>query len=289
MKYRVVHRTEYDYTTSATLCHSLARLTPRNVRGQRCLGHYLAVDPMPAVMESRVDYFGNEVVYFSLEQPHEAMRVTATSTVECERVPETPERVRWREVGEAWSGVPREEQLAVREATLESPMIPGFPGLADLARPSFDRHEDLWEAVVDFTRRIYAEFTFDPAFTTLATPLRDVVEHRRGVCQDFAHLAIGGLRAMGLAARYVSGYLETAPPPGKEKLIGADASHAWVSVYVPGSGWVDVDPTNNQRPDDRYIVIGWGRDYADLAPLKGVFFGGGSHTLKVSVDVDRLV
>jgi transglutaminase-like putative cysteine protease len=137
-------------------------------------------------------------------------------------------------------------------------------------------------------QRIHRDFIFDPEFTTLATPLATVLEHRRGVCQDFAHLAIGCLRSQGLAARYVSGYIETLPPPGKEKLVGADASHAWFSVYVPEQGWLDFDPTNNQVPTDQHIVVGWGRDYGDVTPLKGVIFGGQNHELKVSVEVQNL-
>ena len=134
-------------------------------------------------------------------------------------------------------------------------------------------------------QRIYTEFKYDPEFSTLATPLKEVLEHRSGVCQDFAHLAIGCLRSQGLAARYVSGYIETEPPPGKERLVGADASHAWFSVFQPGVGWLDFDPTNNQIPGERHITVAWGRDYADVTPLKGVAFGGGEHELKVSVDV----
>ena len=157
--------------------------------------------------------------------------------------------------------------------------------LLDYARPSFPAGRATIDAVYDLMQRIFREFKYDPEFSTIATPLKDVLEHRSGVCQDFAHLAIGCMRSMGLAARYVSGYIETEPPPGKERLVGADASHAWFSAYLPEHGWLDFDPTNNQLPGDRYITVAWGRDFTDVTPLKGVAFGSGEHELKVSVDV----
>ena len=166
-------------------------------------------------------------------------------------------------------------------------MVPMIPELHDYAEKSFAKGRPLLEAVEDLTTRLYTDFTYDPGFTTIATPLADVVKHRRGVCQDFAHLGIACLRALGLAARYVSGYIETDPPPDQEPLEGADASHAWFSVYLPQFGWIDFDPTNNQIPADRHITVAWGRDYADVTPLKGVVFGSGTHELSVSVDCKR--
>ena len=171
---------------------------------------------------------------------------------------------------------------------MNSPFIQIDPAIRAFAEQSFTPARPLLAAMVDLTRRIFTEFTYDPHFTTIVTPLSDVLAHRRGVCQDFAHLEIACVRAMGLPARYVSGYLETLPPPGKEKLRGADASHAWLSAYIPEQGWVDFDPTNNQIPSEQYITTAWGRDYGDVTPLKGVIFGGGEHTLAVSVDVERL-
>src|SRR5206468_8013903 len=160
--------------------------------------------------------------------------------------------------------------------------------LAEYARPSFAAGRPVLEAVTDLTRRIHADFTYDPAATTVATPLTQVYESRRGVCQDFARLEIACLRSLRIAARYVSGYLETVPPPGVQRLVGADASHAWLAVYVPGLDWIDVDPTNNLLTSDRHITLGWGRDFADVSPLRGVILGGGDHSLQVSVDVSRL-
>jgi transglutaminase-like putative cysteine protease len=180
------------------------------------------------------------------------------------------------------------EILDARQYILDSPMITISPELADYAQSSFLPNRTLVDVVHDLMGRIYKDFTYDPTFTTIATPLSDVLSFRRGVCQDFAHLAIGCLRAYGMAARYISGYVETLPEPGKPRLVGADASHAWFSVYIPGTGWLDFDPTNNTVPLDQHITLAWGRDYADVTPLKGIAFGGGQHTLSVSVDVLRL-
>jgi transglutaminase-like putative cysteine protease len=180
------------------------------------------------------------------------------------------------------------EILDAKQYVLDSPMITVMPELADYAQASFQANRPLVDVVHDLMQRIYREFTYDPSFTTIATPLSDVLRHRRGVCQDFAHLAIGCLRAYNIAARYISGYVETVPEAGQVRLVGADASHAWFSVYIPNTGWLDFDPTNNTVPLDQHITLAWGRDYADVTPLKGIAFGGGQHTLSVSVDVLRL-
>jgi transglutaminase-like putative cysteine protease len=172
---------------------------------------------------------------------------------------------------------------------LESEFIEFIDGLKDYSQKSFSTGRPLLEAVEDLMLRIYKDFKYDPGFSSIATPLIEVLKHRKGVCQDFAHLAIACLRMQGLAARYISGYLETVPPKGQKRLVGADASHAWFSVYVPHLGWVDFDPTNAKIPDEQHITAAWGRDYADVAPLKGVIFGGGDENiLEVSVDVERL-
>ncbi|HMO50593.1 MAG TPA: transglutaminase family protein [Kiritimatiellia bacterium] len=288
MKYRVIHRTEYEYSDTATVCHNIAHLSPRSGAGQYCSSHYLSVVPQPTVLEERIDHFGNQIYYFSIERPHKKMEVTATSTVEPGRAGEAPSTVAWASYRDDLADLPPAAQLEARAFMLESPMIPSLPQLTDYARPSFERYASIRDAARDLMRRIFEEFTYDPAFTTLATPLADVIAHKRGVCQDFSHLAIGCLRAYGLSARYISGYLETLPPPGQAKLVGADASHAWLSVHLPDAGWLDLDPTNNQHPDDRYIITGWGRDYSDVPPLKGVIFGGGTPRMTVAVDVERL-
>ena len=197
------------------------------------------------------------------------------------------EHLAWEEVRQRIQTDMDPEVLELRQYILDSPMIPTMPELRTYAEKSFPKNRSLLEAVEELTTRLYTDFTYDPNFTTIATPLADVIQHRRGVCQDFAHLGIGCLRTLGLAARYVSGYIETDPPPDQEPLEGADASHAWFSVYLPQLGWVDFDPTNNQIPADQHITIAWGRDYSDVTPLKGVVFGSGTHELSVSVDVGR--
>jgi transglutaminase-like putative cysteine protease len=175
--------------------------------------------------------------------------------------------------------------MAAREFIYPSPKIKSQADFANYATPSFSRDRPVLEAVLHLTDRIHREFKFDPKATSVATPLEDVLKSRRGVCQDFAQLEIGFLRSMGIPARYVSGYLETDPPPGRPKLAGADASHAWISFFCPGTGWIDVDPTNNLLPSHRHITVAWGRDYSDVSPIRGVILGSGEHSLKVAVDV----
>jgi transglutaminase-like putative cysteine protease len=178
--------------------------------------------------------------------------------------------------------------MEARQFVLESPFVNVDPLFSEYARQVFVPGRPLLFAVHELMRRIFTEFVYDPEFTTIATPLLEVFEHRRGVCQDFAHFAIACLRSLGLSARYVSGYLETLPLQGQSQLIGAAASHAWVSVYCPELGWIDFDPTNNLMPADRHIVVAWGRDYSDVTPLKGTIIGGGAHELEVRVEMQKV-
>lgn len=287
MKYRVTHTTEFVYEATVELCYNEVRCLPRELPHQKVLAAELKIDPAPDDHYERYDYFGNRAAYLSIQKPHDRLSVTASSVVET-----SPPDQLAATGGLSWE-IARERlrndrSVGVIEAaqyTLESPSIAVFDQLMDYAQPSFSPGRPLIDAVNDLMERIYREFKYDPEFSSLATPLKDVLEHRSGVCQDFAHLAIGCLRSFGLAARYVSGYIETQPPPGKERLVGADASHAWFAVFVPEIGWLDFDPTNNQRPAERHITVAWGRDFADVTPLKGVAFGSGGHELKVSVDV----
>ena len=291
MRFRVVHETAYSYAAPVSLAHNEAHLIPRERKGQTVISHRVDIDPAPAVVTEREDFFGNRVTYFSLEAPHTHLRVTATSELEVGVVGEQlhlQSSNTWEQVAQRLREERHPDTLDARQYLLESPMVPMFPKLSRYAEKSFPAGRPLAEAVHDLMERIHRDFTYDPGFTSIATPLEHVYEHRRGVCQDFAHLAIACLRAQGLAARYVSGYIETLPPPGKEKLVGTDASHAWFSVFDPDVGWLDYDPTNNQIPMDQHITVAWGRDYADISPLKGVFFGGGTHSAKVSVDVARI-
>ncbi|MES2014002.1 MAG: transglutaminase family protein [Pseudomonadota bacterium] len=291
MHYKVTHTTQYDYTNNVGLSYNEARLMPRNRSNQHVISSTLNIDPIAADFRIRDDFFGNRVAYFAIQQPHKIFTVTAISEV---LLTDNANQLNFHQ-SFAWEAV-REmllqhssEHIEARQYTLDSPLIETSIQLAEYASPSFTQGRLITDAVSDLMQRIYHDFTFDPDFTTLATPLATVLEHKRGVCQDFAHLAIGCLRTQGLAARYVSGYIETLPPVGQAKLVGADASHAWFSVYVPEQGWIDFDPTNNIRPNTQHITLGWGRDYGDITPLKGVIFGGQHHELEVSVHVECLV
>lgn len=292
MIYRVVHTTEYVYDAPVTLCHNEAHLIPRSSGAQRCRSHRIDIDPTPAVTAERRDFFGNTVVYFALQQSHARLSIVASSEVELDTGPgqlHFQSNAPWEEaVGRTVEGR-TEPDLDARQYRLDSPLLSPNAEITGYAAESFVPGRPLIEAVHDLMARIHRDFVYDPGFTTVATPLAHVLEHRRGVCQDFAHLAIAGLRSQGLAARYVSGYIETLPPPGQEKLVGSDASHAWFSVYDPDVGWLDFDPTNNQIPMNQHITTAWGRDYSDITPIKGVIFGGGAnHSTQVAVDVTRL-
>jgi transglutaminase-like putative cysteine protease len=286
--YNITHYTRYIYSRVVTLCHNEARLLPRdNAVWQRCGESQIEIAPRPALLLERRDFFGNRVLYFAIQDIHQNLEVSVQTEVETrgQSFSESSVSPAWEEVVQTLRADPDPEVIENRQFTLSSPFIDQYTALRDYAAPSFPAGRSLWEAVLDLNRRIYQDFTYDPHFTTLATPLSEVLESRRGVCQDFAQLAIGCLRSLGLAARYMSGYLETLPPPGKPRLIGADASHAWLAVYLPHGGWAEFDPTNNCMPCGQHIVLAWGRDYSDVAPLKGVMSGGGKHSLKVSVDV----
>ena len=286
MNYRITHQTHYEYAETVSLCHNQARLSPRSFFNQTCLNSHIAIDPQPASFRERKDFFGNRTAYCSIEQPHNTLSVTAKSDVHILSQTQFASDMPWETACHILKNGPN--PLAVRQFVLDSPKVATSPKLAHYAAPSFSKGRPLIEAVSDLTQRIYNDFDYVPGFTTISTPLSDVFKHRKGVCQDFAHLSIGCLRAMGLAARYISGYLETWTPPNKEHLVGADASHAWFSVYLPNHGWIDFDPTNNLRPDDRHITVAWGRDFADVTPLKGVVLGGGQHALTVSVTVEPI-
>jgi transglutaminase-like putative cysteine protease len=282
--YQVVHTTRYEYSEAVSVSHHLARVKPREFPGQECLAHDLRIDPTPAVVRSHRDYFGNTVTFFIVERAHSELTVRSTSTVKVHARQRPASRItpRWEEARD-FDGLP----LDALECLFDSASIAVSDAVAGYAHLSFPPRRPLLEAVEDLMRRIHADFTFDPKATTVTTPLRDVLSLRRGVCQDFARLAIACLRSYGLAARYVSGYLETLPPPGAPRLAGVDASHAWLAVYCPGLGWVDADPTNDMFPSTTHVTLAWGRDYADVSPVRGVILGGGQHSLQVSVDVLR--
>ena len=289
MRYRVVHTTRYRYSQPVTLCHNEAHLRPRSFGGQRCIDSRLSVDPTAALIHERTDFFGNRVTYFAVQEPHDTLIVTATSSVELipAAVPKDVDAsLRWDTMQLRLAQDLSPEVIEARHFVLDSPMVLTSPDLAAFAQPSFSAGRPLLAAVYDLSQRIHREFSYDPHFSTIATPLSAVLTVRRGVCQDFAHLAIGCLRSLGVPARYVSGYLQSVPPPGQPRLVGADTSHAWFAVFEPSIGWVDFDPTNDQIVGDQHVTTAWGRDYSDVTPLKGVVFGGGAHTLEVAVDME---
>lgn len=294
--YRIHHLTRYVYDEAIPVCHNLAHLLPREAPRHYWHSSELEISPAAAVRAERTDYFGNRLTFFAIQEPHRQLEVVSRALVDLEIAPTTPlfsSGMSWEEARtglhpEASSGGHR--HLDAHQFTYASPYIRWTPEVAAYATPSFAPGRPLLQAAMDLTARIHKDFKYDTRSTTISTTLPEILAARAGVCQDFAHLQIGCLRAMGLAARYVSGYLLTTSPPGKPRLIGADASHAWVSVYLPGSGgaggeWLDLDPTNNCVPSDKHITLAWGRDFGDVSPLRGVILGAGKHQIQVSVDV----
>ena len=292
MKYRIRHTTRYQYSLPVSHCYNLAYVLPRTTERQKVEHIDIKLSPSVSSQAQHQDYFGNRFLQFVIEKDHSELDVTIISDI---NIKETGGNINLDfgtpcayvkyllQHNKDW------ETICAREFMLDSPMIQQHQDLADYAASSFSDDRPFLSAVMDLTQRIYKDFTYDPHFSDVATPLADVLKHKRGVCQDFAHLAIGCLRSLGYPARYVSGYLETLPPPGEKKLIGADATHAWFAVYSPGEGWYEFDPTNNTLTSAQHITTAWGRDYSDVTPLKGVIFGGGhSPQLRVSVDVQRV-
>ncbi|MBR9903940.1 MAG: transglutaminase family protein [Gammaproteobacteria bacterium] len=283
MNYTLRHTTRYHYSAPVTLCHSEARVLPRKTPHQQCGASELQISPMPQVQMERRDVFGNRVLYFAMEDVHQTLDVTVVTPLSTQPLAALPP------TSSAWESVAQHLSQAnsfdVQLYRLDSPFIRRNAELASFAHSCFTPGRPIVEAALALNELIYQTFEYDPSFTTLATPLSEVLANRRGVCQDFAHLAIGALRSVGLAARYVSGYLETQPPPGQPRLIGADASHAWLATWIPEWGWLALDPTNGTVAGEQHPVLAWGRDYADVAPLKGVMNGGGEHQLEVEVDV----
>ena len=292
MNYKIVHKTEYIYYEAISLCHNMARLLPRSTNGQICRKSTVVIDPIPDVINEFEDFFGNKVIYFAIQREHKSLLVTVSS--EIERIPvnnfqeiETYGKIAWEEA-RMQLYQPHPDYIEARQFVPETAVTTFDSGITDYALQSFTPGRSVYEAAYELMQRIYKDFKFTPGFTTVATPISEVMKQRKGVCQDFAHVGIACLRSIGLPAKYVSGYIETLPPPGVEKLVGVDASHAWFSVFIPNVGWVDFDPTNNAVPSYQHITIGWGRDYFDITPLKGVILSSGPHRLSVSVDVRRV-
>lgn len=288
VRYRVDHETRYVQQGLVSTSQHVAWLTPRTLPNQRLAWHDLDIAPAPSNGIERTDYFGNLVNHFAILSPYTEMRVMSRSEVEVTApalVVEPDASPPWEAVRDALVYRGHMPNPAAAEFSYPSPYATVGPELADFARDAFKPGRPLLAAAIELMHHIHEAFTFDAGATSIATPVTRVLEDRHGVCQDFAHLQIAAMRSIGLAARYVSGYLLTDPPEGQPRLVGADASHAWISVWCPRHEWVDLDPTNDLLPSIRHITLAWGRDYGDVCPLRGVVLGGQEHTLHVGVSV----
>ncbi len=290
--YSMVHETRHRYQRTVTLSQQSLHMTPRSFEFQDVLSHQIEVEPEPQDWSHRTDYFGNSMRSMTLSTPHAELVVRASSTVTMRP------RLNQTQISGSmpWESMRDRLRVSAGAASLdpfhylyESPHIARSGELQAYAATSFTSGRPLLEATHDLTERIYRDFEFDDDATTISTPLADVLKGRRGVCQDFAHLMIGCLRTLGLAARYISGYILTTPPPGQPRMVGADASHAWVSVFCEGFGWIDFDPTNSRLVQDEHITLAWGRDFSDVTPMRGMVLGGGEQELGVHVTVTPLI
>jgi transglutaminase-like putative cysteine protease len=284
--YRITHRTTYRYDDDVSASFGRAHLLPREGAGQTITEAAVTVDPVPDELRDHIDAFGNRSTYFSVRTPHRQLTVLASSLVTVADVPPPEPEPAWEAVRDGPRGSTTAELLDVRSYTLPSPRLPPHPGIAAYAQPSFLPGRPLDEAVIDLSTRIHRDFRYVSGSSTVGSTVPELLERGEGVCQDFAHLGVAALRSVGLSARYVSGYLETRPPPGRERVLGADASHAWVSVFT-GTRWLDLDPTNDRLVDHSYVELAHGRDYSDVPPLKGVIFSDSAESV-MSVGVDMI-
>jgi transglutaminase-like putative cysteine protease len=288
-RYRIQHDTSYCYAYSVSSARHRAHLLPLDCKNQRVHNAVIAVNQPLAESAEGVDFFGNAYRDFAINHPHRLLTVSASLDVSV-RLPT------WPDDSPHWQGVslarrsfdPADHEstrfaLACAAYMVDSPMIPSVPEAMSWAQTLMVSGQPLHALLLNMARSIQQEFTFDPEATMVGTPIRDVLRHRRGVCQDFAQLMIAGLRSLGIPARYMSGYILTQPPPGQPRLVGADATHAWVEAWCPGHGWLGLDPTNGKAVTDEFVTLACGRDYADVIPLRGVVVGGGEHSLEVSV------
>jgi len=290
MNYHITHRTVYEYTAPVSVSHHVARLEPLATAAQSRESFSLQIFPEPALRKTRTDYFGNQLCFFAIQEIHSKLEIITSSrvTVRVDKPAQNESTAPWESVAAMFRDPVSPEVVEPYQFFFDSPLIRASAELADYARESFSENTPLLAGARDLNRRIFKDFKFDTRATTVATPLEEVWEKRRGVCQDFAHLGIACLRSLGLPARYVSGYLRTRPPEGKPRLVGADASHAWFSIFSPGTGWVDFDPTNNVQPAEEHITVAYGRDFGDVSPVAGILTGGGKHIVKVAVDVEQI-
>jgi transglutaminase-like putative cysteine protease len=289
MLLEVVHETRYDYSPAVKTAQHMAHLKPAHGARQQLLSHELVIDPAPVQRSEAVDVWGNARTFFSLQAQHEQLKVIARSTVSTSASPAVASGMTWEEARERMRYHRGASYDPAAEFAFASPYVPRHAEFLAYAMPSFTPQRPLVEAARDLMARIHDDFEYQTEATDAGTPALDALRLRQGVCQDFAHVMLACLRSLGLAARYVSGYLLTEPPPGQARLVGSDASHAWVSVYVPGDGargqWLDLDPTNRRAPGEDYVVLAIGRDYSDVSPIRGVIQGGANHQLHVAVTV----
>lgn len=283
MRYRVRHTTTYRSPHPVTMGYHQAHLSPRDTPGQRVVSHHLDISPTPSDRADHIDLYGNRFTYFCVEEPHDVFEVVATSEIEIQK------RRRLADPTSDWeSAALQAADPLVGDFTVSSPLIPRVDGIAEYAAVSFAPERPLLEALTDLTHRVFLDFRYRPGWSTVSTPLAEVMASRQGVCQDFAHVVLACVRSMGLAGRYVSGYIENVPPEGQAPLVGADASHAWASVRDAAGMWIDIDPTNDLIEPVSHVTVAWGRDYSDVVPLKGVVTSvGGPTEMSVDVEVTR--
>jgi transglutaminase-like putative cysteine protease len=288
--YRIQHTTTYTYESDVTGSYGQFHLRPRDLEWQHCLDHEVVVTPEPADMFRHEDVYGNTKTYYHVLTPHSELVITGISTVEISDRLLDPDRLAlpWESARPAMA-IEAPDSWRATDFTFSSPMIDVPDGVSAYAAASFTPGRAIGEAAIDLMHRVHADFTYKSGSTTVATRVSDLLERKMGVCQDYAHFTVACLRSLGLAGRYVSGYLATVTPPGKERVVGADASHAWVGVWVPGAGWLYLDPTNNRVTDVSHATVAFGRDYSDVPPVKGVIFTESKKSkLKVGVDMARL-
>jgi transglutaminase-like putative cysteine protease len=288
MIYRISHRTTYKYVSPVSVGNHVACLKPRSYPGNELILNTVHITPEPVTFTERTDYFGNILWFFTVQESHQELIVESKSQVHRTKgePPSAASMRPWEESTLPLADDHSHEGLEAYQYQFESPRIRMHPEFAAYALVSFTPGRPMREALLDLTSRIHHDFKFDSKATTVRTTTEEAFKKRGGVCQDFAHVQIACLRSIHLAARYVSGYLRTYPPPGKPRLIGADASHAWCSTYCRGAGWLDMDPTNDVAPTDGHVTVAWGRDYGDVSPLRGLILGGGGHSLNVEVDME---
>jgi transglutaminase-like putative cysteine protease len=288
-RYRVAHETRYEYSSTVTGSRQLAHLRPRHTAWQDVDSHEVHVSPVPGERAEEIDYFGNGVLRFAVDEPHDELVVRAESVVAVRSRGDdfAIDCPAW-ESALAPDAVGKPVDLDVEQYRVPSPMAPVLDAAGDYAKGSFTAGRNWLEAMLELTSRIHDEFVYDPKATTVTTRVVEVLEHRRGVCQDFAHLMLSCLRSLGLPARYVSGYVLNRVPAGKKRLAGADASHAWIASHCPALGWVAFDPTNGKLADIEFVTLGWGREFPDVTPLRGLVLGAAKQTLSVSVTVQPI-